>query len=90
MSMHFLKERHIGLRIGGNAAQPHLSQFPRQIPVLRPDGGIVSGNLPENTDLGEKEMKEKSRCASFLFHVGLCAVFSESALQLQSWRIPYR
>ena len=36
--LHFLKKRHIGLRIGGNAAQPHLSQFWPPTPVLPPYG----------------------------------------------------
>jgi hypothetical protein len=35
------------------------------------------GKRPEKLDADEIAMKEKSRCASFLFHVGLCAVFSE-------------
>ncbi len=38
--LHFLKKRHIGLRIGGNAAQSHLFQFQPRISVLPRQGRV--------------------------------------------------
>jgi hypothetical protein len=70
----------LGLKMGKHAAQPRVLPFSPSGLVRRRHARDFSIGEAKQPETEKYRMKEQSRCASFLFHIGLSAVFSESAV----------